>query len=105
MRDARVERVVFERRARGAHPGAAAAAPGAKPASGDLFTETLTADMAGVQFDTSFNMVFVEGGTFTLGWEAGDASLRPENVDPVRNVTVSSPVVPSSAGAGYRRRS
>ena len=70
-------------------PGMAAAAPGAKPASGDLFTENLTTDMAGVKFDTSFNMVFVEGGTFTLGWEASDASLRPENVDPVRNVTVS----------------
>ncbi len=70
-------------------PGTAAAAMQGKPVSGDLLIETLTTDMAGVQFDTSFNMVFVEGGTFTLGWEAEDASLRPENVDPVRNVTVS----------------
>ena len=70
-------------------PGAAAAATQGKPVSGDLLVETLTTDMAGVKFDTSFNMVFVEGGTFTLGWEASDASLRPENVDPVRNVTVS----------------
>ena len=57
--------------------------------SGDIFTETLTTDMAGVKFDTDFNMVFVEGGTFTLGWQASDASMRPDNVDPVRNVTVS----------------
>ena len=70
-------------------PGTAAAATQGKPVSGDLLVETLTTDMAGVKFDTSFNMVFVEGGTFTLGWEASDASLRPENVDPVRNVTVS----------------
>ena len=70
-------------------PGTAAAAMQGKPVSGDLLIETLTTDMAGVQFDTSFNMIFVEGGTFTLGWEASDASLRPENVDPVRNVTVS----------------
>ena len=70
-------------------PGMAAAAPAAKPVSGDHFTETLTTAMAGVKFDTAFDMVFVEGGTFTLGWEASDASLRPENVDPVRNVTVS----------------
>ncbi len=70
-------------------PGMAAAAPAAKPVSGDHFTETLTTAMAGVKFDTAFDMVFVEGGTFTLGWEAEDASLRPENVDPVRNVTVS----------------
>ncbi len=70
-------------------PCTAAAANQGKPVSGDKLVETLTTDMAGVQFDTSFNMVFVEGGTFTLGWEASDASLRPENVDPVRNVTVS----------------
>ncbi len=70
-------------------PGAAAAANQGKPVSGDKLVETLTTDMAGVQFDTSFNMVFVEGGTFTLGWEASDASLRPGNADPVRNVTVS----------------
>ncbi len=69
-------------------PGAATAAE-AGLRSGDIFTETLTTDMAGVRFDASFNMIFVEGGTFTLGWEAADASLRPENVDPVRNVTVS----------------
>ena len=70
-------------------PGAAAAATQGKPVSGDLLVETLTTDMAGVKFDTAFNMVFVEGGTFTLGLEASDASMRPENVDPVRNVTVS----------------
>ena len=70
-------------------PGTAAAANQGKPVSGDKLVETLTTDMAGVQFDTSFNMVFVEGGTFTLGWEASDASLRPGNADPVRNVTVS----------------
>ena len=70
-------------------PGTAAAATQGKPVSGDLLVETLTTDMAGVQFDTSFNMVFVEGGAFTLGWEASDASMRPESVDPVRNVTVS----------------
>ena len=71
-------------------PGITSAAPAAAGlVSGDHFTETLTTDMAGVKFDTSFDMVFVEGGTFTLGWEASDASLRPENVDPVRNVTVS----------------
>ncbi len=69
-------------------PAAGAAEADART-SGDLFTESLTTDMAGVKFDTDFNMVFVEGGTFTLGWEASDASLRPENVDPVRNVTVS----------------
>ncbi len=68
---------------------AAGAAEADTRVSGDLFTESLTTDMAGVKFDTDFNMVFVEGGTFTLGWEAEDASLRPENVDPVRNVTVS----------------
>ena len=71
-------------------PGMAVAAPAVTGlVSGDHFTETLTTDMLGVKFDTSFDMVFVEGGTFTLGWEAEDASQRPENVDPVRNVTVS----------------
>ena len=70
-------------------PGTAAAATQGKPVSGDLLVETLTTDMAGVKFDTSFNMVFVEGGAFTLGWEAADASMRPISVDPVRNVTVS----------------
>jgi|GEM_PF-3321556 len=70
-------------------PGLPSAQAASGPVSGDLMTENLTTDMLGVQFDTSFNMVFVEGGTFTLGWEASDASLRPENVDPVRNVTVS----------------
>jgi hypothetical protein len=61
----------------------------AAPVSGDLFTEKLTTDLAGVKFETSFNMVFVEGGTFTLGWQAADSSLRPADVAPVRNVTVS----------------
>ena len=71
-------------------PAVQAVSPGSKgQASGELFTETLTTDMAGVKFDTSFNMVFVEGGTFTLGWEASDASMRPESVNPVRGVTVS----------------
>ncbi len=70
-------------------PGTAAAAMQGKPVSGDLLVETLSTDMAGVKFDTTFNMVFVEGGTFTLGWEASDASMRPESVNPVRGVTVS----------------
>lgn len=69
-------------------PGALAAGD-RTPASGDKLTQRLTTDMAGVLFDTEFNMVFVEGGTFTLGWEASDASMRPESVTPVRNVTVS----------------
>ncbi|MBR4691298.1 MAG: SUMF1/EgtB/PvdO family nonheme iron enzyme [Oscillospiraceae bacterium] len=71
-------------------PGAAGAAKAAGgPVSGDKLTQTLTTEMIGVKFDTSFDMVFVEGGTFTLGWEASDASMRPESVTPVRNVTVS----------------
>ena len=70
-------------------PATAAAEGSRGPVSGDHLTETLTTDMAGVKFDTSFDMVFVEGGTFTLGWEASDTSLMPENVNPVRNVTVS----------------
>ena len=57
--------------------------------SGDQFTEYITSDMAGVSYDTSFNMIFVEGGTFTLGWESEDETMKPENVEPVPNVTVS----------------
>jgi hypothetical protein len=57
--------------------------------SGDQFTEYLTTDLAGVKFDTAFNMVYVEGGTFTLGWQSPVSSLRPSDVAPVRNVTVS----------------
>lgn len=59
------------------------------PVSGDKLTEYLTTDLAGVKFNTSFNMVFVEGGTFTLGWQSPDSSMRPADVAPVRNVTVS----------------
>ncbi len=67
-------------------PGIASAAA---PQSGDLLTEYLTTDMAGVKFDTAFNMVFVEGGKFTLGWQADDRSMQPPDTAPVRNVTVS----------------
>lgn len=71
-------------------PAASADTGGAKKLkSGDKFTERLTTDMPGVKFETSFNMVFVEGGTFTLGWEAPDVTMRPADVAPVRNVTVS----------------
>ncbi len=70
-------------------PTAMAASDSDTRVSGDKMTETLTSDMAGVKFDTSFNMVFVEGGTFTLGWQASDASMQPPDTAPVRNVTVS----------------
>ena len=57
--------------------------------SGDKFTEYITTNMAGIKFDASFNMVFVEGGTFTLGWQSPDSRMRPADVAPVHNVTVS----------------
>jgi|GEM_PF-2027125 len=43
----------------------------------------------GVRFQEEINMIFVEGGTFTLGWEEGTPGEAPEDTDPVPGVTVS----------------
>ena len=48
------------------------------------FTETV-----GVRFEEEFKMVFVEGGTFTLGWEEGTPGVAPEDTLPVPGVKIS----------------
>ena len=44
-------------------------------------------ESAGVRYKEPFKMIYVEGGTFTLGW-TGDEDLGPPDSTPVENVTV-----------------
>ncbi|MDR0490504.1 MAG: formylglycine-generating enzyme family protein, partial [Oscillospiraceae bacterium] len=48
------------------------------------FTESV-----GVRYLSEFKMVYVEGGTFTLGWEEGTPGAPPDDTFPVENVKVS----------------
>ena len=66
----------------------------AMAASGDSEVVVVESDKSfietvGVRFKESFKMVFVEGGTFTLGWEEGTPGEAPDDTIPVPGVTVS----------------
>jgi len=43
----------------------------------------------GVRYTAPINMIFVEGSTFTMGWEDGTPGPQPEDTIPVPGVTVS----------------
>jgi len=46
-------------------------------------------ESVGVRFRAEFNMIYVEGGTFTLGWEEGTPGEAPDDTYPVPDVKVS----------------
>ena len=46
-------------------------------------------ERVGVKFEEEFKMIYVEGGTFTLGWSATEGN-PPPYTEPVQNVSVSS---------------
>ena len=59
------------------------------------FHEKSFKESVGVFFEEEFNMIFIEGGEFTLGWEAGTVSPGtlnggvPDDVKPLPGVVVS----------------